>query len=132
MTDIRDLTQRALDNALVDDAVRSFWQRKTDTEGANPSEYIVYTLDSDTNESYADNSPLIKSANVTVRYYYRTDLLDSYSGRGKVKAREIEIEAAMLAAGFTVPFGPSDTGDIDNIGFGVTVFECYFDRLVGA
>ena len=121
-----NLLQQTLDDALYPD-VYSFWQRKS---GADVDEYVVYTLGGDSNDSHADNKPLVNHANVTVRYYYRAEMLDTYSNRLKVQDREETIEAALKNAGFTIPFGKFDGGDIDDIGFYVTIFECEYWQVV--
>ncbi len=123
---MRHLLQQTLDDALYPD-VYSFWQRKS---GADVDEYVVYTLSGDVPEAYADNQPLVKAADVTVRYYYRVGRLNTFAGRKAVEDREEQIEAALNDAGFTVPFGKFDGGDIDDIGFYVTVFECLYARVV--
>lgn len=130
MTDIRGHLQTVLDNALYPAGVRSYWRRKAETTGENPDEYIVYTLDGDPVEVYADDAPLVQSANVAVRYYYRDTMLGTHAGRTVVKNREEEIATALKQGGFTLPFGFFDAGDIDDIGFGVTLFECNYSRVV--
>ncbi len=123
---MRNLLQQTLDDALYPD-VYSFWQRKS---GADVDEYIVYTLGGDSNESHVDNKPLVNNASVTIRYYYRAEMLDTYTGRQVVQAREEAIETALKNAGFTIPFGRFDGGDIDDIGFYVTIFECEYWRVI--
>jgi hypothetical protein len=123
---MRNLLQQTLDDALYPD-VYSFWQRKS---GADVDEYVVYTLSGDSAESHADNQPLAKNADVTVRYYYRASKLNTYDGRQAVEAREEQIQQALEDAGFTIPFGKFDGGDIDDIGFYVTVFECEYWRVI--
>ena len=121
-----NLLQQTLDDALYPD-VYSFWQRKS---GADVDEYVVYTLGGDSNDSHADNKPLVNHANVTVRYYYRAEMLDTYSNRLKVQSRESQIEAALNNAGFVIPFGKFDGGDIDDIGFYATIFECEYWQVM--
>ena len=123
---MRNLLQQTLDDALYPD-VYSFWQRKS---GADVDEYVVYTLSGDSATSHADNEPVTNNANVTIRYYYRSNKLDTYDGRQLVEAREEAIEIALKDAGFTIPFGKFDGGDIDDIGFYVTVFECEYWRVI--
>ena len=123
---MRNLIQQILDDALYPD-VYSFWQRKS---GADVDEYVVYTLGGDSNDFHADDNPLVNHANVTVRYYYRAEMLDTYSNRLKVQSRESQIEAALKTAGFVIPFGKFDGGDIDDIGFYVTIFECEYWQVV--
>ncbi len=123
---IRSLMQTALDTAL-NPSVLVHWQRKT---GPDVDEFIVYTLGGDSKEMPADDMPLIKNANITVRYYYRTEKIDTPAGRQAVISREDAIEAALETAGFSIPGGKFDAGDIDDIGFYVTVFECEYWRVV--
>jgi len=123
---MRNLLQQVLDDALYPE-VYSFWQRKS---GADVDEYVVYTLSGDSATSHADNEPVTNNANVTIRYYYRSNKLDTYDGRQLVEAREEAIEIALKDAGFTIPFGKFDGGDIDDIGFYVTVFECEYWRVI--
>ncbi len=130
MTDIRALAQAALDNALASDGVYSYWRRKAEAAGEDPDEYIVYTLDGDSADAYADDEPYVRTANVAVRYYYRDLLLDTSAGRNTVKAREQVIAAALEQGGFSLPSGWFDVGDIDDIGFGCTLFEAFYGRVV--
>jgi hypothetical protein len=123
---IRDLVQTALDTAL-NPSVLVHWQRKT---GPDADEYVVYTLGGDSNEEHADDIPLVAAADVTVRYYYRAEKLDTPAGRQSVKSRESTIETALKGAGFTLPNGYFDAGDIDDIGFYVTAFPCEYWRVV--
>ena len=126
MSDVRSLVQTALDTAL-DGKVRVYWQRKS---GADVDEYIVYTQSGDAERFHADDSPVAKSCSITVKYYYRVDLLDTHSGREAVKDREEDIQTALEEAGFKTPFGAFDAGDVDDIGYFVTVFECEYLREI--
>lgn len=127
MIDIRALVQTALDAALYPD-VRVYWLRKSD--GEDPDEYVVYTLDGDPVGAYADDVPLTRDANASIRYYYRDSMTTTNTGRAAIRAREEQIAAALLAGGFTLPNGYFDVGDIDDIGYGTTIFEAYFSRVV--
>jgi hypothetical protein len=129
MTDIRGKIQLALDTALYADKVFSFWNRKVEVVGENKDEYIVYTLSGDTPESYADNSELIKLHEVTIRYYYRDTLPQTSTGRTKVKNRETQIVEALRNADFEIT-NVFDAGDIDNVGFFVTLIECQYWEVV--
>lgn len=129
MTDIRGKIQLALDTALYADKVFSFWNRKVEVVGENKDEYIVYTLSGDTPESYADNSELIKLHEVTIRYYYRDTLPQTSTGRTKVKNRETQIIEALRNADFEIT-NVFDAGDIDNVGFFVTLIECQYWEVV--
>jgi len=129
MTDVRGKIQLALDTALYADKVFSFWNRKVEVVGENKDEYIVYTLSGDTPESYADNSELIKLHEVTIRYYYRDTLPQTSTGRTKVKNRETQIIEALRNADFEIT-NVFDAGDIDNVGFFVTLIECQYWEVV--
>ncbi len=124
--DVRALVQSTLDTALL---IRSFWQSKVETAGEDPDEYVVYTLDNDA-PTYADNLPTYLTANIAVRYYYRMSLLETQANRTAVKSRERAIYNALQGAGFSISAGPFDVGDIDDIGFGASVYECYYERTV--
>ncbi len=126
MSDIRGLVQTAVDAALYP-GVLTYWQRKS---GADADEYIVYTQSGDSSEYHADNAPFVKAGGITVKYYYRAEKIGTPTGRQAVKSREEAIEAALEGAGFAIPFGKFDAGDVDDIGYFVTVFECEYWRLV--
>lgn len=123
---IRSMVQTALDTALYPH-VRTYWQRKS---GVHADEYIVYMQAGDTSEAYADDKPLVKNANITVKYYYRAEKISTHIGREAVKKREEDIQAALEGAGFDIPYGKFDAGDVDDIGFFVTAFECEYGRVV--
>ncbi|SHI75185.1 hypothetical protein SAMN02745975_00530 [Geosporobacter subterraneus DSM 17957] len=130
MIDIRGLLQTSLDTALYPEGIFSYWNRKAETTGGNPDEYIVYTLAGDSSEIHADDNPLVKAASTTVRYYYRDTLLDTHTGRQRIKQHEDLITSALKAAGFSIPNGSFDAGDIENNGFGTIVYECEYWRVV--
>lgn len=123
---IRSKVQTALDTALHPN-VLSYWQRKS---GKDADEYIVYTLSGDSTEDYADDSPITQNTSITVRYYYRAGKIGTHTGRESVKAREATIESALKSAGVSFPNGKFDAGDVDDIGYFVTVFECDYWRVV--
>lgn len=125
---ILNLLQTTLDTTLYPVGVLSHWQKKT---GPDANEYIVYRMAGDASEDFADDEPLTKNASVTLNYYYRTDLINTYAGRQVIQGRIEAIQEALKTAGFTVPFGPFDAGDVDDIGYMVTVFECDYWRGVG-
>lgn len=126
---ILDDLQRTLDTLLYPYKIYVFWQRKTEVKGANPDEYVVYTLDGDEAE-YADDKPIIRNGNIAVRYYYRDTLLATAIGRTTIKNRIKSLVNTLQIAGFSIPYGAYDLGDIDDIGFGTTVIECYKGRVV--
>lgn len=130
MTDIRSIIQLALDTALYEDKVFSFWNRKVEVDGENPDEYIVYTLSGDNTEAFADNTELVKVHEITIRYYYRDTLSQTSAGRNKVKNRENQIIDAVRNSGFEVPNGVYDAGDIDNVGFFVSLIECQYWEVI--
>ena len=130
MTDIRGKIQLALDTALFADKVFSFWNRKVEVAGENKDEYIVYTLSGDTPETFADNSELVKVHDASISYYYRDTLVQTSAGRTKVKNRENQIIDALRNAGFEVFGGVSDIGDVDNVGFFVSLIECQYWEVV--
>lgn len=121
-----NLVQTVLDAVLYPD-VLVYWQKKS---GKDADEYVVYTRGEDSGDAYADDVALTKGASVTVRYYYRSEKLDTNNERESVINRENAILNALVNAGFDVPEGPFDSGDIDDIGFYVTVFECEYWRVV--
>ena len=102
-------------------------QRKS---GADANEYIVYSLSGYPSGDFADNKAITKYANVTIRYYYRSEKLDNYTTKQEVRATEKLIADTLKEAGFTIPYGYFDGGDIDDIGYHVTIFECEYWRVV--
>lgn len=124
---IKDLVQLTLDTVLYGKSIYVYEQRKI---GVDADEYVVYSLSGDTREDFADDTALTKNANVTVKYFYRAEKLDNYSTRKKVREIEDLIESTLEDAGFIIPFGKFDAGDIDDIGYFVTVFECEYWRVV--
>lgn len=124
---IKDLVQLTLDEVLYPKGIYVYEQRKS---GQDADEYVVYSSSGDSKEDFADDKALTKNANVTVKYFYRAEKLDNYSTRKKVREIEDLIETALENAGFEIPFGRFDAGDVDDIGYFVTVFECEYWRVV--
>lgn len=124
---IKDLVQLTLDNVLYSKNIYVYEQRKS---GRDADEYVVYSLSGDTREDFADDETMVKNANVTVKYFYRAEKLDNYTTRKKVREIEDIIETTLEESGFVIPFGKFDAGDIDDIGYFVTVFECEYWRVV--
>lgn len=124
---IKALTQSTLDTSLYPKGIYSHDQKKS---GPDADEYIVYSLAGDSEEEHVDDEVLIKAGDVTVRYYYRSEKLETSTGRTRVRNMEDLIESSMKAAGFTLPFGGFDAGDIDDIGYLVTVFDFEYWRVV--
>lgn len=120
---IKTLLQETLDNALIPKNIYSYDQRKT---GNNANEYIVYSVSGEVKDDFADNINLIKHTNITVRYYYNDELLGDFESRNQIRENEKLIEQALEEQGFYMPFGKFDGGDIDDIGYLVTIFECEF------
>ena len=124
---IKNLVQLTLDTVLYPKSIYVYEQRKS---GLDADEYVVYSSAGDSAENFADDAVLIKNASVTVRYYYRAEKLDNYATRQKVKEIESLIENSLEEAGFEIPNGRFDAGDVDDIGYLVTVFECDYWRVV--
>lgn len=124
---IKNLIQTVLDDALYKKGIYVFEQRKT---GHDLDQYVVYSISGDIREEHADDEVILKNANITIRYFYRTDLLDNYDSRQNIREIEDIIEEALESAGITIPFGRFDGGDIDDIGYFTTIFECEYWRAV--
>lgn len=124
---IKDLIQTTLDAVLYPKNIYVHEQRKT---GADADQYVVYRVAGDIPENYADDRVMSRNAKVTVIYFYRTDLIDNYETKQQVREIENTIESALEDAGFTIPFGKFDAGDVDDIGFFTTVFECEYWRVI--
>ncbi|MDD3269651.1 MAG: hypothetical protein PHX14_10040 [Syntrophomonadaceae bacterium] len=124
MSDIKDLVQTTLDTTLYPN-VLSYWLRKS---GGPADEYIVYSQNGDNSKGHADDIIFFKAGDITVRYYYRAEKIDSYTGRQAIITRIDSIQTALEEAGFSIPGGSFDVGDVDGIGYFVTVFECEYWR----
>lgn len=124
---IKDLVQTTLDNALYDEGIYTFDQRKT---GHDSDMYIVYTKSGDIKTDFADDETLVKHNDITIRFYYRTELLDDYESKQKIRQIEETIKLALKNAGFSLPNGYFDGGDIEDIGYFVTIFEAEYWRVV--
>lgn len=124
---IKDLIQTTLDALLYPKKIYVYEQRKS---GPEANEYVVYSLSGDIREDFADDKVLTKKANITVKYFYRAEKLDNYTSRQAVRVVEDLIESALEDAGFVIPFGRFDGGDVDDIGYRTTVFECEYWRVV--
>lgn len=126
---VRSYAQAALDAVLAPDKVYSHWQRKQSVKGESPDEYVVYTVDSDNPNLRANGGVFAKTAGLAVRYYHSFGLDATSTGRESVDARERQIAKALHDAGFAVTAGPFDLGDIDEVGFNTSGFECDCARL---
>ncbi len=124
---VKDLIQLTLDTVLYPKNIYVYEQRKS---GLDADEYVVYSTSGDNREEFADDEVLTKNANITVKYFYRVEKLDNYSTRKKVREVEDLIETSLESAGFTIPFGKFDGGDVDDIGYMTTIFECEYWRVV--
>lgn len=129
MIDIREYVQKTLDDEFASDNFRSFWLRRIDTND-NASEYIVYTFGGETPDAYADNCVFICTASVTVRYFYIEELVLTSKGREHIRETEKRIAKTLRHAGFSLSNGWFDAGDIDDIGYGTTIFEATFQVIV--
>lgn len=130
MTDVRALFQLTLDTAL-NGAVHVYWQRKAKiVSESNPDEFIVFSIGKDSNTKHADNAPFYKRTDVTGRYYYRNDLIDTAAGITTVQTRKSTIVNALTVAGFSVPDGVEDIGDVDDIGYYTALIACTFGQVV--
>nr|WP_315022893.1 hypothetical protein [uncultured Aminipila sp.] len=125
MIDIRGLVQSTLDNYFKG-SLLAFWQKKM----GDLDEYIVYTLGGDSSDFIADDTPWIKSAEVTLRYYYQDQKLETQEGRNTIKLAENNILMAMENAGFESSNGFFDAGDVDDIGFFTSVGEFNYSRVI--
>lgn len=90
-------------------SVRFFLQ---DTLGS----VVKHTSGPDKGKAFADNEPLMMEADVTIRYYYRYELIDTADGRVLVKNRMNLILTALKGAGFSCSGGFFDAGDVDEVG----------------
>ena len=124
---IKDLIQTSLDTVLYPKGIYVYEQRKS---GTDADQYVVYSMSGDIQEEFADDTVLIKNANVTIRYYYRSENLDNYTTKQSVREVEELIESTLESVGFNVPFGRFDGGDVDDIGYHTTIFECEYWRVV--
>lgn len=124
---IREKLQAALDNT----GVKAFWRRRVEILGdENTDEYIVYTIDGDYERFFADDQTVLREATATVLYYCRTERFDTEAGRRAIEEKTEEILSALRAAGFTVPSGAFNSGDIDASGYDATIIECSYERVV--
>jgi len=123
---IKDLVQTTLDTVLYPKNILAHDQRKS---GPDTDQYVVYSSNGDSREDFADDEVITKNASITVRYYYRAEMLDNYDNRKKIREIEDLIETSLESAGLIIPFGRFDAGDVDDIGYFVTVFECEYWRV---
>ena len=124
---IKTLVQLTLDTVLYPKGIYVYEQRKS---GEDTDQYIVYSANGDSKESFADDKATVKNATATIRYYYRSEKLDNYETKLEVREVENLIEEALENAGFEMPFGKFDGGDVDDIGFHTTIFECEYWRVI--
>lgn len=124
---IKDLVQLTLDTVLYPKGIFVYEQRKS---GPDADEYVIYSSSGDSREFYTDDENKTRNTSVSVKYYYRAEKLDNYSTRQKVREVEDLIETALENAGFEIPYGRFDVGDVDDIGYMVTVFECEYWRVI--
>ncbi len=124
---IKDLLQTCLDAVLFSKGIYVHDQKKS---GKDVDQYVIYSMSGDSKKSFADDVANLKNANVTVKYYYRESKLENHESKLKVREIETLIESTLESNGFEIPFGGFDAGDIDGIGYMVTVFECEYWRVV--
>ena len=118
MIDVVSLLQTALDSALYELPLHSYWKRKPEIDDdPNPDEYVVYTVDEHEPDDGADGEILIYRSYAVVRYFCR----DSWqTDTGKITLMRTHMEAirnALKAGGFDVTTGWQDVGDVDGINF---------------
>ena len=124
---MKALIQSTLDTALAGKNIKVYEQRKT---GEDAKEYIVYTKGTTTSDNFADDSVLVQTDSVTVKYYYSDSFMDTRTGRTQIHTIEELIKTALINAGFSLPGGYFDAGDVDEIGYMVTIFECDYQRVI--
>lgn len=124
---IKNKLQLCLDTVLYPLNIFVHEQKKS---GADADQYVVYSFSGDIKQSFADDEANVKSANLTVRFFYRESLLEKHSTKQAVREIEQLIESTLEENGFEVPQGFFDAGDVDDIGFMVTVFECECWRAI--
>lgn len=118
MIDVVTLLQTALDSALYELPLHSYWKRKPEIDDdPNPDEYVVYTVDEHEPDDGADGEILIYRSYAVVRYFCR----DSWqTDTEKITLMRTHMEAirnALKAGGFDVTTGWQDVGDVDGINF---------------
>lgn len=121
--------QTVLDTLLNTDKVYVYWQRKTESKGQDPKEYVIYSQNDSPPGINADNKPLTRDAGITVRYYYLTDLQETRTGRAKVQTRAKSILVAMENARFESTTGIMWMGDIDSVGKSVAVMDFTYSEV---
>lgn len=124
---IESLVQTTLDTALTGKNIYVHEKRKS---GPDAEEYIVFRRGPTNTSEFADDTGLVAHDTVTVKYYYKDTMLETHAGRTKVHQNEATIKTALEAAGFILPSGYFDAGDVDDIGFMVTVFECEYWMVI--
>lgn len=124
---IKDLIQTTLDTVLYPLDIFVYEQRKS---GPDADQYVVYTTSGDIKEIFADNKVIVKNANATVKFYYRSENLDNYTTRESIREIENLIESSLESVGIETPNGFFDAGDVDDIGYHTTIFECEYWRAV--
>ena len=127
MTDVRALVQSTLDGASLE--IKAYWLKKTEMS-TDQDEYIVFTSGGKYGTFFSDDARAVIDRDVTISYYHRSVKADTPTGRAAIWAKEASIESALLAAGFETPSGFFDAGDIDGIGFDVSVAEWTLSGVV--
>ena len=117
MNDVLDLVQTTLDTLLVSNGVYSFWGKRAEIKNDQTAEYVIYSIDDDSAEVSADGDLYFRTASVSLQYYVRYSIARTVQGRRNATARMKSILKAMRAAGFGCPFGWSEIGDVDSVGY---------------
>lgn len=89
----------------------------------NMKEYIVYSIGSFSDRSFADDLPLINTKDITLTYFYQIKDKDA-------EARAKEIIEVMRNNGFETTTGAFDLGDIDETGFNAIGMEFSYSEVV--
>ena len=81
-------------------------------------------------ENIVNDKPIVRNGNIAVRYYFKDSLIGTSAGRTKIQNRADAIISALENNDYSVPYGPQNIGDVDDIGYGVLLIECYKGRVV--
>ena len=117
--DVLDLVQTTLDSVMIgeNEAVYSFWGRRSEIDNDQSTEYVIYTLEDDSVDVSADGDVMYRSMTIALLYYMKYGMARTYAGRKKAADRMDTIREALRSAGFGCPNGWAEVGDIDDVGF---------------
>ncbi len=126
--------QEILDNLFYPEGIHTHWQSKAESDNDNPDEYFVYALNGEDTTSIGDNEIATAETYITLRYYYKRDILDNYQSRKKVQNRIFKVMDELRKQKFSIPDGPFDTGIIEDkslkeTDYNMTLFELVYQRL---